>query len=58
MGNLMNVLDKENISLKLLGIKTIIYFTPNKFEHLETNPEFSCFHFEMKEHEKPLVDFD
>lgn len=58
MGNMMNVLDKNNNQLKWLGIKTIIYLSPNKFEHLESNQEFTCHYFEMKEHEKPLIDFD
>lgn len=58
MGNMMNVLDKRNEQLSSLGIKTIVYFSPNKFEHLETNTDFTCFHYEVKEHEKPDIDFD
>jgi len=44
---MMNVIDKNLKQLKLLGIKTIIYFTPEKFEHLEA--EFNCLHFPTKE---------
>ena len=58
MGNMMNVLDKENEQLRLLGIKTIVYFSPDKFEHLETNEAFKCHHFEVKEHDKPDIDID
>lgn len=58
MGNMMNVLDKGNEQLKLLGIKTIVYLAPNKFEHLETSETFKCYHFEVKEHEKPDFDID
>jgi len=58
MGNMMNVMDKNNEQLRLLGIKTIVYLSPNKFEHLEANQEFKCHHFEIKEHEKPDIDID
>ncbi len=58
MGNMMNVLDKQNEQLRVLGIKTIVYFSPNKFDHLEVNQEFQCHHFEVKEHERPTIDFD
>ncbi len=58
MGNMMNVLDKGNEQLKLLGIKTIVYLAPNKFEHLETGEIFKCHHIEVKEHEKPDLDID
>ena len=49
MGNMINILDRNNESLKMLGIKTIVYLSPNKFDHLEDNQEFKCHHFEMKE---------
>ena len=42
----------------MLGIKTIVYFSPNKFEHLESNLEFTCHYFEAKEQEKPIIDMD
>jgi len=44
--------------LKVLGIKTIVYFSPNKFEHLEENKDFKCHHFEVKEQDKPELDMD
>ena len=58
MGNMMNVLDKQNEQLRILGIKTIVYMAPNKFEHLETNEAFKCHHFEIKEQDKPDIDID
>lgn len=58
MGNMMNTLDKNNCQINWLGIKTIVYLTPGKFEHLEENPEYKCFHFETKEPEKPLIELD
>jgi hypothetical protein len=58
MGNMMNVLDKNNEQLRVLGIKTIVYFSPNKFEHLEENKEFECHHFEVKEQDKPVIDME
>ena len=44
--------------MRLLGIKTIVYLSPSKFEHLETNDVFKCHHFEIKEQEKPEIDID
>ena len=58
MGNMMNVIDKNNEQLSLLGIKKIVYLSPNKFEHLEVNQEFKCHHIELKEHEKPEIDIE
>lgn len=58
MGNMMNTLDKNNCQLNWLGIKTIVYLTPGKFDHLEENPNYKCFHFETKEHEKPIIEID
>ena len=36
----------------MLGIKTIIHFTPEKFEHLEK--EFMCIHYEVRHFNKDL----
>ena len=54
----MNVIDSDQVQLKLLGIKSIIYFTPERFEHLESNPSYSCTHYQVKEPEHPQIDFD
>ena len=57
MGNMMNVMDKHDTQLRMLGIKTIIYLSPSKFEHLEESKEFQTYHYEVKEPEKPEIDF-
>lgn len=56
MGNMMNTLDKDNLQLSFLGIKTVVYFAPEKFEHLEA--KFSCHHVEAVERNKPDIDMD
>ena len=48
MGNMMNVIDSGLVQLGKLGIKTIAYFAPKKFEHLEE--KHNCLHFEVSEH--------
>lgn len=58
LGNMISILDKNNEQLRKLGIKTIVYLAPDKFEHLENNQDFTCHHFEVKEHEKPIFDID
>jgi len=52
-----NVMSKEYTQLKMLGIKTVVYFSPEKFDDLEANFE-TCIHHRVKETEKPLLDFD
>lgn len=42
--------------MKKLGIKTIVYFTPGKFEHL--HEEFNCMFIEAKEKEHPDLDIE
>ena len=32
IGNLTNVMGKDNVQLKMLGIKTIVHLTPQKFD--------------------------
>lgn len=44
---MINVIDKGNLQLRLLGIKTIVYFTPEKFDYLESS--FNCIHYEVTE---------
>lgn len=56
LGNMMNVIDKDQVQLELLGIKTIIYLSPGKFEHLEE--KFNCVHIQVNEKEHPDIDFD
>ena len=56
LGNMMNVIGKDNSMLKGLGVTTVIQLTPDKFEHLDS--EFKCFHFGLKEAEKPEIEFD
>lgn len=51
-GNLTNVLSKDYVQLKMLGIKTIVHFTPQKFDSLEK--EFNCIHYEVKTFNKEL----
>ena len=58
MGNMMHVLDKQDQQMRLLGIKTIVYLSPNKFDHLEANELFKCYHYEVKEQDKPDLDID
>jgi len=36
----------------MLGIKNIIHFTPEKFEHLEK--EFNCIHYEVRHFNKEM----
>ena len=36
----------------MLGIKTIIHFTPERFEHLEK--EFTCIHYEVRHFNKDI----
>ena len=52
MGNLTNVLSKDYVQLKMLGIKTIVHFTPQKFDSLEK--DFNCIHYEVKTFNKEL----
>lgn len=56
MGNLTNVLSKDYIQLKMLGIKTVIHLTPQKFESLDK--EFECIHYEIKVFSKELEVLD
>lgn len=56
MGNLTNVLSKDYVQLKMLGIKTVIHLTPQKFESLEK--EFNCVHYEIKVFSKELEVLD
>jgi len=50
----MNVL--TDVQLNLLGIRQIMYLTPKRFEDLDKN--FVTEWFEMKEQDKPIIDFD
>lgn len=52
LGNLTNVLSRDFVQLKMLGIKTVVHFTPEKFESLEK--EFNCIHYEVKIFNKEL----
>lgn len=54
IGNFMNVL--TDVQLNLLGIRQIMYLTPKRFEDLDKN--FVTEWFEMKEQDKPIIDFD
>mmetsp|Transcript_33222 Transcript_33222/g.32322 ORF Transcript_33222/g.32322 Transcript_33222/m.32322 type:complete len:198 (+) Transcript_33222:384-977(+) len=56
LGTMMNVVDKKEVHLNLLGIKTIIYFTPGKFEELEG--KYNCIHHEVQQNERPLLDIE
>ena len=56
IGNLTNVLSKDYIQLKMLGIKTVIHLTPQKFDSLEK--EFECIHYEIKLFNKELEVLD
>ena len=58
MGNMINVLDRDGSQLAYLGIKTVVYFGPKKFEHLEANTGLTCHHVEANEVEKPDIDMD
>lgn len=51
-GNLTNVLSRDFVQLKMLGIKTVVHFTPERFESLEK--EFNCIHYEVKTFNKEL----
>ena len=42
----------------MLGVKTVVYLTPEKFTELEELKDLQCHYFEVKEHEKPTIDFD
>lgn len=52
LGNLTNVLSRDFVQLKMLGIKTVVHFTPERFESLEK--EFNCIHYEVKTFTKEL----
>ena len=56
LGNLTNVLSKDYIQLKMLGIKTVIHLTPQKFESLEK--EFLCVHYQIEVFSKELEVLD
>ena len=56
LGNLTNVLSKDYIQLKMLGIKTVIHLTPQKFETLDK--DFECIHYEIKVFSKELEVLD
>ena len=40
----------------MLGIKTVIHFTPQKFETLEA--QFNCIHFQVEKFDKDLSSLD
>ena len=58
MGNMMNVIDKDNMQISTLGIKTILYLAPKKFEHLEELPGMTVYHHEVSEPNKPELNID
>ena len=47
LGNMINVIDRGLHQIKLLGIKSVVYFAPDKFEYLEN--EFNCIHYAVTE---------
>lgn len=40
----------------MLKIKTIFYMAPEPFPDIDKH--FNCVHIEMKEQDRPLIDFD
>ena len=39
-------MNKDFVQLKMLGVKTIVHFTPQKLDYLEN--DFECIHYEIK----------
>ena len=52
IGNLTNVMSHDFMQLKMLGIKSVVCFTPDKFESLEK--DFNVIHYEVKHFSKEL----
>jgi hypothetical protein len=40
----------------MLGIKTLLYFSPETFPDIDKH--FECHHIPLKEKDRPLIDFD
>ena len=56
LGNMMNIMNKDYFQLTMLKIKTIFYFAPEPFPDIDNH--FNCVHIQMKEQDRPLIDFD
>ena len=57
LGNMTNILSKDYAQLKMLGIRTLFYFSPEPFPDIDAHFD-QCIHVPMKEKERPLIDFD
>ena len=58
MGNMTNVLDKDSFQIRTLGIKTIVYLSPQRFEHIDNMEGITSYFHQVKESEKPLIEID
>jgi len=47
LGNMTNILSKDYAQLKMLGIKTLLYFSPEPFTDIDKH--FECHHVPLKE---------
>ena len=50
-------MSKDFVQLKMLGIKTVVHLTPQKFDSLEA-AGFNCIHYEVKQFSKELAQLD
>ena len=50
-------MSKDYVQLKMLGIKTVVHLTPQKFDSLE-EAGFNCVHYEIKTFTKELALLD